>query len=64
MYLIKNDQIFKKSKDTLNTLNNTFFEVVSRDEQPEYVNLDSGDNISPGILKRIPNETAFSGNYI
>ena len=100
MYLIKTNQICTKSKDSLNTLNDTVFEFFSRDEQPENVNLDSGDcshfsnislipnikvtvqgvkdlidaldckkspgpdNINPGILKLIPNEAAFSGNYI
>ena len=60
--LIKNSQVFTKSKDILNALNETFFEAFSHDEQLENVNLDSDDN---GNLSNIPNmpniEVTFQG---
>ena len=60
--LIKNNQVFTKSKNILNTLNETFFKAFSHNEQLENVNLNSGDN---GNLSNIPNmpniEVTFQG---
>ena len=42
--LIRNNQVFIKSKGILNALNETFYEAFSHDEQLENVNLDSDDN--------------------
>ena len=60
--LIKNNQVFTKSKDILNTLNETFFEAFSHDEQLENVNLNSGDNSNLSNIPNMPNiEVTFQG---
>ena len=60
--LIRNSQVFTKSKGILNALNETFYEAFSHDEQLENVNLDPDDN---GNLSNIPNmpniEVTFQG---
>ena len=59
MCLIRNDQIFTKSNDSLN---GAFYEALSQDEQSKNVNLDSGDNDNPSNIPQIPNiEVSFQG---